>query len=152
MTAVDALTAAVHACDPDAGEWAARVEAAAIADHLAAAGWQLVPVGTVPTEARARRTDPSTSRAAAESIDDLTERQTGVLHALWEIGPCTDATLAERYDGLRERFGDDLYPPQTPQSLRSRRHELVEGGWVAPTGETGVSDTGRPAKVWRAVS
>ena len=145
----DVLAAAIMRAT-DASAFAAEIEAEAILDELARYGWRLTDVADRVEQARARRTDPDTSRAAADSVDDLTSRQAGVLHALFERGPMTDAQLVEVYDGLRERFGDDLYPPQAPQGIRTRRSELVAAGHVIDTGEVGLSDYGRPAIVWAA--
>lgn len=129
----------------------ARLEAEAILDELARFGWRLTDVADLAEQARARKADPDTSRVAADSIDNLSARHAGVLHALYEHGPLTDGDLCARYPGLTERFGADLYPPQSPASLRSRRAELVAAGHVEPTGDQGISEHGRPCNVWRAV-
>lgn len=129
--------------------FAARIEAEDILDALASAGWRLTDVADRAEQARARRTDPDTSRTAADSVDDLNARQSAVLFALYELGESTDAEIAARYPGLVERF-PDVYPPQSPASLRTRRSELMAAGHVIDTGRVGLSEYGRPAIVWAA--
>lgn len=124
-------------------------EAEDILDALASMGWRLTDVADRAEQARARRTDPDTSRTAAESVTDLTDRQSAVLFALYELGESTDAEIAARYPGLVERF-PDVYPPQSPASLRTRRSELHSAGHVIVTGRVGLSEYGRPAIVWAA--
>lgn len=144
----DVLAAAIVRAS-DASAFAAEIEADAILDELARYGWRLTDCGDRAEQARARRTDPDTSRTAADSIDDLNARQSAILFAIYELGPGTDAELAARYPGLVERF-PDVYPPQSPQSIRSRRAELVAGGHVIDTGEKGRSEYGRDAIIWAA--
>lgn len=145
----DVMAAAIHRACPGTAPWAAVAEAEAILDELARYGWRLTDVADRSEQARARRTDPDTSRTAADSIDDLNARQSAVLFALYELGPGTDAELVARYPGLVERF-PDVYPHQSPQSIRSRRAELVAADHVIDTGERGLSDYGRPAVIWSA--
>lgn len=147
----DVLTAAIMRAT-DASAFAAEIEADAILDELARYGWALSDVAPPVEQARARRSDPATSRAAADSVDDLGPRQAGVMHAYYERGPrLTDTELVEVYGSLTERFGPDLYPHQTDQSLRSRRAELVRGGWIRATDERRPTETGHSAIVWEAV-
>ena len=143
----DVLAAAIMRAT-DASAFAAEIEADAILDELARYGWRLTDVADRVEQARARRTDPDTSRAAADSVDDLNDRQSAVLFALYELGESTDAEIAARYPGLVERF-PDVYPPQSPASLRTRRSELVPR-YVVDTGEVGLSDYGRPSIIWAA--
>lgn len=145
----DVLAAAIMRAT-DASTFAAELEADAILDELALYGWRLTDVADLAEQARARRDDPTTSRTAADSIDNLTARQSAVLFALYEMGPGTDADLVTRYAGLTERFGDGIYPPQSPQSIRSRRAELHAADHVVNTGDHGLSDYGRPAVIWSA--
>lgn len=143
------LTAAIRQIHPGTSEWVARTEADDILDALAAVGWRLTDTAEITDRARARRSDPDTSRMAADSIDDLSERHAGVLFCLYEIGEATDGEIARRYPGLVERF-PEVYVPQTEQSLRSRRAELVAAGHVVDTGRRGVSEHGRPCAIWAA--
>jgi hypothetical protein len=96
-------------------------------------------VGDLPP--RARNTDPEESHAAAESVEGLTPSQNAVYDTLRRIGPLTDERLVQFYEG----------PKQSPSGIRTRRHELVEGGYVRRTGETVIS-TGRKASLWGVVA
>lgn len=144
----DVLAAAIMRAT-SASAFIAATEAEAILDELARHGWRITDVADRAEQARARHSDRATSKAAADAIDDLTDRQVAVLYALFEQGPGTDGDIADRYDGLRERFGD-IYPLQSPQSLRSRRAELTAAGHVVDTGERGLSEYGRPCTIWAA--
>jgi hypothetical protein len=95
-----------------------------------------------PTQdkARRRRRDPETSLWAAQGID-VTATQALVLSAFIN-GPATDDQLFERI----EHYWPDK--KVTPQSVRSRRSELVAKGLVKWTGEHGVSSNGGKARVW----
>lgn len=144
----DVLAAAIMRAT-SASAFIAATEAEAILDELARYGWVLSDVAPPVEQARARRSDPDTSRTAADSVDDLNTRQSAVLFALYELGESTDAEIAARYPGLVERF-PDVYPPQSPASLRTRRSELHSVGHVIDTGRVGLSEYGRPAIVWAA--
>lgn len=147
----DVLAAAIMRAT-GASAFAAEIEADAILDELARYGWVLSDVADRAEQARARRTDPDTSRTAADSVDDLNARQSAVLFAYFERGPrLTDFELEEMYPALTERLGPGLYPPQTNQSLRSRRAELVRGGLIRATDERRPTETGHLATVWEAV-
>ena len=93
--------------------------------------------------AAARRTDPETSHEAAESIRDLTERQWAVLASLDSHGEMADHVLVEYYG-----FRVPGVVEQSPQSIRSRRAELVKAGLVEHTGEYVKTYSGRRARVW----
>lgn len=131
-----------------------EVLAEAIGHAIADAGYRLVPLTDLPTEAKARRSDPATSQAAALSVGDLNRKQRCVL-TLIEAHPegLTDRELVEantaRYAQLRS-VGID-YPQQSRSGLRTRRAELVAAGLVEWTGETRRLASGRSAQVWRAV-
>lgn len=49
--------------------------------------------------AHARRTDPGTSHAAADSVRELTDRQRAVLAILWDAIPAPRATVYEDMTG-----------------------------------------------------
>lgn len=91
----------------------------------------------------ARRTDPSTSHAAAASISSskLRSSQVAVLEWLREHGPATDEALVELYNG----------PDQSPSGLRTRRRELVEQRLVRDSGARQPLASGRMAIVWEVV-
>src|SRR5690606_39258978 len=100
-----------------------------------------------PRPAKARRTDPETSHAAAASltVDTLRVTQAAVLRFIQENGSMTDVALVEDYP----QHADD-YPRQSPSGLRSRRAELVAGGLVEDPGQRVRLESGRQAIVWAA--
>ncbi len=91
--------------------------------------------------ANARWTDPETSHAAADSVSNITAVQGHIL-TLLEKQPMSDDMLVALY--RRE-------PIPTPQSIRSRRSELVQQGLVEHTGAFITMVSGRQARVWRRV-
>lgn len=103
--------------------------------------------------ARARRSDPETSRQAAASLSGaLRLRQKAVLQLLREASG-TDEQLAIRYrEAIRQGrlIGGELFPSQSPSGLRTRRHELVEAGLAFDSGERRRISTGGTAIVWKA--
>lgn len=99
----------------------------------------------LPDEAVARSTDPGTSWAAANSVDNLRSSQRAVLEVVRQSGPCHDELLAKRYERLRH--GLDL-PKQSPSGLRSRRAELVAGGFLRDSGLKAKTAGGRKTIVW----
>jgi hypothetical protein len=92
--------------------------------------------------ARTRRTDPDTSRQAAASVTAMTARRRAVLDLLRRVGPSTDVQLTYHYGQSVQ--DEDL--KQTPQSVRSRRSELVRMGYVVEHGTTQIG--GRTHTVW----
>lgn len=93
-----------------------------------------------PPRAGARDTDPDTSREAARSVTDLTERRAAVLATLRRLGSGTDADIAWAYP--RDA------PRQSPSGLRTRRSELVAAGLVRDSGLRARMESGRRAIVW----
>ena len=91
--------------------------------------------------ARARRTDPGTSHAAARSISSerIRQSQAYVLGLLVQHGPMTDTALLEAANNV------------SPSGVRTRRSELVTQGLVEDTGKRVRLETGRHAIVWGAV-
>jgi len=87
-------------------------------------------------EAKARRTDPGTSHAAAKSVTRIRESQAKVLRVLQEHGPLTDAGIYSHLCGL------------SPSGARTRRSELVARGKVVDTGERERLASGRNAILW----
>lgn len=102
------------------------------------------------SRAVARRGDPSTSHAAAESLSEITLRQsqTDVLRVLRYFGPMTDERLLVAFDEFVSRFN---LAAQSPSGIRTRRHELEDGGLVGDTGHREKLQSGRWAIVWKAV-
>ena len=91
----------------------------------------------------ARLTDPSTSHAAASSVQNITETQQAILQLL-TLHPMTDQELVTWYQ-------NQLIAPRASESgIRSRRAELVEQGLVKDTGERKKLASGRSAVVWTA--
>ena len=97
------------------------------------------------SRARARKSDPDTSHAAAASVTNLTAKQQAVLDCLrCADRPMTDPELAVLYATLAP---DEGWPGQSPSGLRTRRSELVERGLVFSVGKRRL-DTGRLARTW----
>jgi len=94
-------------------------------------------------QARARRTDPETSREAASSFtaDRLTEIQKDVLAFFRSHGPATDEELRE---ALKAK-----HPAES--TTRKRRTELVQRGLIRDTGTTKFSGNRRRMIVWEEV-
>ena len=82
--------------------------------------------------ARARRTDPDTSHAAAASVTKLTDKQQAVVEVMRKMGgECTDHALGNRY-AASHSYNEGL-PEQSTSGLRTRRSELVSRGLVIDT-------------------
>lgn len=101
------------------------------------------PTSTQPV---ARRTDPSTSHAAAASVRDLRKSQAAVLYVLATHGGMTDDELQRRYAAMPQ------LPRQSESGVRTRRRELVDAGLVRDTGRKAPLASGRMAIVWEAAS
>lgn len=101
-------------------------------------------------DAYAKRDDPETSWEAADALDpnSLRERLRAVYRVLKAAGPCHNDELVQKYHYYVDTQN---FPPQTDQSIRSRRSELTAGGLCVDTGERFMLPTGRRAVVWRAV-
>jgi hypothetical protein len=95
--------------------------------------------GWVDPQARARRSDPPTSHAAAESVGDLRESQRAVLATFLEHGPMHDELLIARYG---------QQPPQSESGLRTRRCELFNLDLLRATGGIAKTSYGRDTAVW----
>ena len=87
---------------------------------------------------------------AADTLyaDILRKRLLAVYKVLQATGPCHNDELTVQY---RQFVHERGFPPQTDQSVRSRRAELTVKGLCVDTGERVVLNTGRKAVVWRAV-
>lgn len=127
----------------------ARAEALPLLEYLSDNGARISYDLALPKSAPAG--DPTT---AAAEISDLNDRQWAVWWLLDYHGPQTDEKLTEHYQRLTEGgavpFRGHILPPQTPQSIRSRRAELVRAGHVQATGERRPTSNGGTAAVWRA--
>lgn len=95
----------------------------------------------LPLVAHARADDPESSWVAARSVKNLNQTHERVKACLI-AGPATDDQIIARYQDL---YGQDA----TPQSIRSRRSELVTAGLVTFSGEYGTSANGGKSRIWR---
>lgn len=95
----------------------------------------------------ARLSDPSTSHEAAASVADVRKSQAAVLGVLAFVGRSTDEQLVSEYAMAVETFPDTT-PRQSPSGIRTRRHELVQQGLIADSGERVKMASGRYAVVW----
>jgi predicted ArsR family transcriptional regulator len=94
------------------------------------------PLDTLPLF---RRTDPVTSKIAGTMAREFKgDHERRILEAL-AAGPGTKDEIAARC-GLSE------------QQVARRMHGLARAGLVETTGTTRPSASGRPERVWRAVS
>ena len=95
----------------------------------------------------ARTLDPSTSHAAARSVEHVTATKKAILSILSVA--CSDVELVDRYYAQVD-MGNA--PKASPSGIRSRRAELVEQGLVEDTGYRVKLASGRSAILWVAVS
>jgi hypothetical protein len=101
--------------------------------------------------AHARLTDPETSHEAADTVSDVTVLQGNILQ-LFKIARnrgrflLTDDDTVEIYGEEREQRG---WAPATPQSIRSRRSELVTKGYIVFDGRYGLTVNGRRTRGWK---
>ena len=95
--------------------------------------------------AHARNSDPLTSHKAADSVDGVTELQDRILQ-LFELANngFTDEELVRRY--IRD-FGS--FYPASESSIRSRRSELVQRGFLRATEARRLTKMGRESTVWQ---
>lgn len=91
-----------------------------------------------------RTLDPSTSHAAARSVNFVSKTKQAILEIL-EI-PCTDVELVDRYYAKAET---GAAPNASPSGIRSRRAELVDEGRVVDSGFRVKLPSGRSAIVWK---
>lgn len=86
----------------------------------------------------ARRSDPDTSHIAAERTTEFRANHAGrILAALQDHGPMTVDQIAKVSD-------------LTAWQVNKRTSELQRAGVAEPTGETRLSASGRPERVWKA--
>lgn len=120
-------------------------------EHGAHIVYDVAPPSSVPAG------EPAT---ASSEIGNLTDRQWAVWWLLSHRGPLTDEGLVEAYERLSgstiapfsNPTAGRILPPQTPQSIRSRRAELVRAGHVTKTSERRPTSNGGTAAVWVARS
>lgn len=90
-------------------------------------------------KAWARHGDPQVSHEAADTVDVKRDRY-AVLLILYFLGEARDSDI-ER-NAWRTEHG-------TPQSLRSRRAELMRAGLIEVSDDHAVSDSGRRCRMFR---
>lgn len=93
----------------------------------------------------ARRTDPVTSWAAAQSVEHIRISQQRV-HTILSYRDGTDHDIAQRYQMIVESVIG--WEPQSPSGLRTRRKELCDLGVVFDSGRTELLPSGRYSIVW----
>jgi hypothetical protein len=119
------------------------LEASDVYPLITEAGRHLAADLSLPTSAPSR--GPRTSDTAAESIDNLNDRQWAVWWVIGLHGDLTDAELIDHYEQVRADFN---LPRQSASSMRTRRKELERAGHVVATGETRPHGYHKPGKVW----
>jgi hypothetical protein len=92
----------------------------------------------------ARYSDPSTSHAAAQSVQNISPTKQVILELLVE--PMNDEELVVAYDN---RVHEGTAPMASPSGVRSRRAELVKDEYIADTCVRSKLSTGRSATVWK---
>lgn len=107
-------------------------------------------VGMVLPAARARCTDPDTSRLAARSVN-ITKGQKRVRDLITrEFGTTTDFTLDDLVAAAARRWTQMFPGNYSPSGVRSRCRELVDHGIVVRLGEVKLK-SGRSGHVHRLV-
>jgi hypothetical protein len=105
--------------------------------------------------ANARISDPITSHEAAESAWSPSEVQQHILEILEHdeavTGNSTGMTDDDIYRAYVRESRQHGWVMPTPQSVRSRRSELVAKGLVEFSGVYGMTDSGRRTQEWRKV-
>jgi hypothetical protein len=95
----------------------------------------------------ARKTDPETSHEAADSVYRPSQTAIAVFFALYGH-ELTDEQLFHKFEGHAH---EELHPFASPQSVRSRRAELMDAGIIEWSGEYGLTRFGRKCRVWKVV-
>lgn len=105
---------------------------------------------------KSRTTDPITSQEAAESAYEPSLVQAHILEVLRNYAAVTEdhdgLTDDEIFQGFVREARQHGWVVPTPQSVRSRRAELVDEGFVQHTGIYGLTVSGRRTQKWAAVS
>lgn len=96
--------------------------------------------------AKARKTDPKTSHAAADSVRNITATHERILDILREYGPMNDEQIADICEYQVQKA--DM-PHVSESGLRSRRSELVARGLVVDSGDRVKMRSGRNSIVWK---
>lgn len=96
---------------------------------------------------KARHTDPLTSHQAAARVKHLSETKKAIMRLLFRK-TMTDVELIKRYNQL---VAIGKAPQASESGIRSRRAELVERGYIAPSGRLERLPSGRNAIVWKPI-
>lgn len=115
-------------------------------DKLGVRPGQAFFVAATGHEAKARSTDPETSKAAAKSVEEITDKQRDVLKIFedWRVG-LTDVKLVQIYT---RGATAGIVSKQAPSGIRTRRRELVDAGLLVDTEEREKLPSGRKAIMW----
>jgi hypothetical protein len=97
---------------------------------------------------RSRRANPETSLEAHESVWCPSRVQSIILDIICQHGPIADDQIARRYYQQAVRTGDVM---PSPESLRTRRSELVDKGLVEWSGLFTLTESLRRTREWSAV-
>lgn len=92
--------------------------------------------------ARARRSDPPTSHAAARSVKRIRASHQAILKCFRTHGPMHDEKLQELYS---------QQPPLSQSGLRTRRSELVDRDLLRDSGKRTKTRFGRETIIWEIV-
>jgi hypothetical protein len=93
--------------------------------------------------ARARRSDPSTSHAAARSVKRIRASHAAILACFQQHGPMHDEKLQELYG---------QQPPLSQSGLRTRRSELVDRDLLRDSGKRTKTRFNRETIIWELAS
>ena len=97
---------------------------------------------------RSRRANTDTSLEAYDTVWCPTRVQSIILEIICQHGPICDDQIAGKYYERAVRTGDVM---PSPESLRTRRSELVDKGLVQFSGLYSLTESLRRTREWSAV-
>lgn len=105
---------------------------------------------TIDYHGKVRDRDPDSSWEAAGRQTDsrVGELKAVILTLFRQFGSMSDEALVDRYEA--HRWLNPGVPQVTPQSIRTRRHELTVAGTVFDTRMRGTTRTGSSCTIWAA--
>lgn len=117
------------------------------------------PIADTDFKGKVRAYDPATSwdAAAGQTRTKTQQVRAEVIEVLERFGPLTDDELIARRDECREQYhhfthsDPAIYRQASPQSVRTRRHELTVLNLIRWTGDKRPSAMGGPSNVWEIV-
>lgn len=90
-------------------------------------------------QTHSRTNDPSTSKIAAERAESMSSKHRNIiLNVLKKYGALSKDEIAQ-------------YCDLNGTQIARRLPDLQDSGLAEPTGETRISESGRPERVWRAI-